>query len=75
MGSNLCVREINLPLEYARFLDQERVRLQEKTGEAFSSLEIVQLLIMQHQARIQMRAESDPGSVGWMYRVTAGAIK
>lgn len=75
MSSNLYVRGINLPIEYARFLDQERVRLQEKTGEAFSPSEIVQLLVMQHQTRMQLRAESDPGSVAWMYRVTTGAAE
>ena len=59
---------INLPVEHAQFIDQERTRLQQVVGKPFSSGEIIQLLIVQHQTRMQMKAELDPNSVGWMYR-------
>ena len=62
---------VHLPLEHARFLDQERNRLQSKVGKPFSTTEIVQLLIAQHKTRMEMRAENNPDSVAWMYRAMA----
>lgn len=58
-----------LPIEHSRFLDQERVRLEEVTGKPWSPSEIIQLLIVQHKTRMEMKAERDPSSVGWMYRL------
>jgi len=62
---------INLPVEHSQFIDQERTRLQELVGKPFSPGEIIQLLIVQHKTRMEMKAEQDPDSVAWMYRALA----
>lgn len=57
-----------LDIDDARFLDQERVRLQNEIGKPFSAADVIHILIAQHRTKMEMVAESNPDAVAWMYR-------